>query len=72
MKYLALAVVGLLMTACGGRNKGPSYFAQGQRILELGSNNNAQAAQHSRLSARLSVASEQSLVGHNGFGNSAN
>ncbi len=68
MKYLAILMVGSLLTACGGRNKGPSYFAQGQRITELARNGNPASGEHSRLRAGPTQTAHLTLAGRKGEG----
>jgi len=65
MKYLAILIVGSLAVACGSRGKGPSYAAQGERMIQLGAADNRDSVEHSRLSARLILAPQQTVAGRN-------
>lgn len=66
MKYLPLLVVSSLLVACGSRGKSPSYAAQGERLIQLSGADNRYSVAHSRQSARLILAPQQTLARHNG------
>jgi hypothetical protein len=65
MKCLVMLVVGSLVVACGSRGKSPSYAAQGERRLQLGGAVNRHSVEHSRHSARLMLAPEQTSAQRN-------
>jgi hypothetical protein len=62
MKYLAIFIVGSLAMACGSRGKSPSYAAQGERRIQLGGADNRYSVEHSKQSARLIPAPQQTVA----------
>jgi hypothetical protein len=59
MKYVTIFIVGSLAVACGSRGKSPSYAAQGERMIQLGGADDRHSIEHSRFSARLILAPQQ-------------
>jgi hypothetical protein len=66
MKYLAIVIVGSLAMACGSRGKSPSYAARGERRIQLGGADNRYSVEHSKQSAQLIPAPQQTAAQRKG------